>query len=161
MWIKATFVLNKFLTSKKWFCDILIIVDSNGGGFTRKLLLVWYEKENNILNLIGELQYNGIEYKFKYLNYETNELQLFSKNGLFYGFNDVNTEYVSDELFPSILSRIPSQKRIDYFQILKKYNLGDNAPKFDVLEKTKGEISTDKFIFITEEEYCKLNNELN
>lgn len=126
----------------------------------KKLFLVWYEKENKILNLIAELSYDGKLYEFKYLNYETSELQLFSKNGLFYGFDNINKIYQSSELFPSIYGRIPTPKRVDYDKILKEYNLDISATSFEVLEKTKGEISTDKFIFITEEEYNRLKKEI-
>lgn len=126
----------------------------------KKLFLVWYEKENKILNLIAELSYDGKLYEFKYLNYETSELQLFSKNGLFYGFDNINKIYQSSELFPSIYGRIPTPKRVDYDKILKEYNLDISASSFEVLEKTKGEISTDKFIFITEEEYNRLRKEI-
>ena len=126
----------------------------------KKLFLVWYEKENKILNLIAELSYDGKLYEFKYLNYETSELQLFSKNGLFYGFDNINKIYQSSELFPSIYGRIPTPKRVDYDKILKEYNLDISATSFEVLEKTKGEISTDKFIFITEEEYNRLIKEI-
>lgn len=122
----------------------------------KKLFLVWYEKENKILNKIGELSYDGTYYYFRYLNYENNDLQLFSKNGLFYGFEDINLTYKSKELFFSIKSRIPSKKRIDYKQILNEYRLNDSCTDFDLLEKTKGRISTDNFLFITEDELKSL-----
>ena len=126
------------------------------------LNLVWYEKEKKILNLIGQLTYDDIDkkYIFKYLNYETSELQLFSKNGLFPGFMDINQIYTSSNLFFPILKRLPSKKRVDYSKIMAEYGFNKDATDFEILRQTKGASSDDHFIFITENEYNKLKNEI-
>lgn len=127
------------------------------------LYLVWYEEEKNILNLIGELEYNENknEYRFKYLNYETNELQLFSKNGLFPGFMEINEIYENNELFFPILKRLPSKKRVDYNILMKRYGFNENSNDFEILKQTKGASSDDYFIFITPDYYKTLKNKLN
>lgn len=126
------------------------------------LYLVWYEKEKKILNLIGQLTYDDIDekYFFKYLNYESNELQLFSKNGLFPGFMDINQIYISPNLFLPILKRLPSKKRDDYSKIMAEYGFDEKSTDFEVLRQTKGASCDDHFIFITEDEYYKLKNEI-
>lgn len=125
------------------------------------LYLVWYEKEKKILNLIAKITYENNCYRFEYLNFNTNELQLFSKNGLYYGFMDINEIYESDKLFPTILNRLPSKKRVDYDKIMKMFNFSEDATDFEILEKTKGINSNDKFRFITEDEYNELRKEIN
>ena len=116
-----------------------------------KLYLIWYEEEQKILNIIGELDYLDGKYIFKYLNYENSDLQLFSKNGLYYGFEDINKTYESNELFPTIYNRLPSKKREDYKYIMREYGLLDSDDDFQILKKTKGKLSTDYFIFVTED----------
>ena len=127
------------------------------------LYLVWYEEEKNILNLIGELEYNENknEYRFKYLNYETNELQLFSKNGLFPGFMEINEIYENNELIFTILKRLPSKKRVDYNILMQRYGFNENSNDFEILKQTKGASSDDYFIFITPDYYKTLKNKLN
>lgn len=122
----------------------------------KKLYLVWYEENNKVLNKIATITYSENKYIFEYSNQEYNDLQLFSKNGLFYGFEDINKKYESTTLFPSILDRLPSKKRLDYNQIKKTFNIEENDTDFDILQKTKGKISDDNFIFITQEEYDSL-----
>ncbi len=124
------------------------------------LYLVWYEEENKVLNLIAKLTYENNIYKFEYLNYETSDLQLFSNNGLFYGFDDINEIYTGYDLFPTIKNRLPSKKREDYLKILKNYGLDESAGDFEVLLKSNGRLSTDKFLFITELEYEKLKKKI-
>ena len=124
------------------------------------LFLVWYEEENKILNLIAKLTFEESFYKFEYLNFNNSDLQLFSKNGLFYGFEDVNQIYISDTLFVSIVNRLPSKKRVDYDKIMSRVDLDSNASDFDILKKTKGALSTDRFIFISEDELEKLKKQL-
>lgn len=120
------------------------------------LFLVWYEKENNVLNLIAKLTLDNGLYTFEYLNFDTSDLQLFSKNGLFYGFEDINQIYCSTSLFSSIAGRLPSKKRVDYDKIMKDLHLEHDANEFEILKKTKGILSTDHFIFVTKEEYEEL-----
>lgn len=124
------------------------------------LYLVWYEKENNILNLIAKLTFNNGIYTFEYLNFNNSDLQLFSKNGLFYGFEDINEIYTSDKLFPTIANRLPSKKRSDYLNILSDYNLSANSDDIELLKKTKGLLSTDNFMFVSDNEYNNLKKEI-
>lgn len=125
------------------------------------LYLVWYEKEPKILNKIGKLTFDNDVYTFEYLNFYNSDLQLFSKNGLFYGFEDINEFYKSDKLFPTILNRLPSKKRVDYEKIMIDYGFDMNSTDFEILKKTKGALSTDCFIFVSEEEYKNLEKEIN
>lgn len=125
----------------------------------RKLLLVWYE-EGKILNKIGLLTYDNNLYQFKYLNYANNDLQLFSNNGLYSGFLNINETYELNELFPTILNRLPSKNRSDYNILMERYNIKENSDDFEILEKTKGKLNSDNFLFITEEEYDLLKNKI-
>lgn len=117
----------------------------------KKLYLVWYEKEKNILNKIGVLENDLETYKFYYTNYETNDLQVFSNNGLFPGFYDLNKIYISNELFSNISKRLPDKTRPDYFEILKKFNIEDENDIWEILEKTGAKDSDDYFLFINED----------
>lgn len=114
-----------------------------------KLYLVWYEKEK-LLNIIGLLSYDKKIYRFQYLNYLTSDLQLFSKNGLYQGFMDINGIYYSKELFPTIKNRLPNKKRTDYKKICDYFKINSIDDDFTVLKKTEGKTSNDNFIFITE-----------
>lgn len=113
----------------------------------KKLYLVWYEE--NILNEIGILEKDNSEYKFYYTNFQSNDLQVFSKNGLFPGFYDLNTVYVSVELFPNITKRLPSKQRDDYNQILNNFKVKNKDDRWEILEKTEGKNSDDYFLFVT------------
>lgn len=123
----------------------------------KKLFLIWYEPK--ILNEIGILTHDGSNYQFEYTNYNDNDLQLFSKNGLFPGFLELNEKYESPCLFLSIKSRLPSRSRIDYEELLKKQGVNNLSDEYEILKKTKGQISTDNFIFVTEEELERLKKE--
>ena len=63
-------------------------------------------------------------------------------------------------MFPTIKNRLPSKKREDYLKILKNYGLDESAGDFEVLLKSNGRLSTDKFLFITELEYEKLKKKI-
>ncbi len=125
----------------------------------QKLYLVWYEPNSNVLNKIGILKRANSNYIFEYINYEENELQLFSKKGLFPGFLDLNKTYKNNDLFENIKMRLPSKNRIDYNELLKDYKIINQDDDFEILEKTKGKISADFFIFVSEKELKKLETE--
>ena len=74
---------------------------------------------------------------------------MFSKNGLFPGFYDLNTVYVSVELFPNITKRLPSKQRDDYNQILNNFKVKNKDDRWEILEKTEGKNSDDYFLFVT------------
>ena len=122
----------------------------------KQLYLIWYEPD--LLNEIGILEYNDENYKFYYTNFEKNDLQIFSKNGLFPGFEDLNKEYESDILFPNVSNRLPRTSRIDYDKIKVYYDIKDNDNEFNILEKTQGKVSTDHFLFVSQEKLNELKN---
>ena len=121
-----------------------------------KLYLVWFDENKKVLNQIGTLSYNNGKYIFVYDNQDKNDLQLFSSFGLFPGFIDINQIYQSDVLFPTIQSRLPSKNREDYLQLLREYKLDENSNDFEILQSTKGKLSSDNFLFITPDEYNNL-----
>lgn len=122
----------------------------------QKLYLVWYEPKDKILNIIGELLFKNGLYKFKYLNYDNNDLQLFSKNGLYYGFENINLIYESNSLFPTISNRLPSKKRNDYDKIMDELGIDKADNDFTILSKTEGKLSSDNFLFVTEKRLSEL-----
>jgi len=51
-------------------------------------------------------------------------------------------------------------KKTHCLKILKNYGLDESAGDFEVLLKSNGRLSTDKFLFITELEYEKLKKKI-
>lgn len=121
----------------------------------KKLILIWYDKGFEP-NKIGELTKENEYYTFKYTNYDKNELQLFSKNGLFPDFFDINGFYKSKLLFQNIKDRLPKENRVDYQNLLQHYNIKNANDDFEILLKTEGKIKSDSFMFVTPEKFQRL-----
>ena len=112
-----------------------------------EMWLIWKNEESRRRFKIGILTYDNNNYKFKYVDPELNDAK---KNGFdFYpGFDEMNKEYVSNELFPNIDTRLPNVSRPDYLSILNSYNLDLSSSKFEILKATKGRLITDNFEFV-------------
>ena len=64
----------------------------------------------------------------------------------------LNEKYESETLFSSIKGRLPSHSRPDFNELMKTYGIKNPNDEFEILEKTNGKVSTDNFIFVTQEE---------
>lgn len=108
------------------------------------LYLIWKNPQTRSRHLIGTLKKNG-KYEFQY----SSDIKKCQEKGfdLLVSFPDINKKYVSENLFPEFLSRIPGSNRIDIKDILKKYNLKSyNA--FELLKRSGAKTSLDTLEFI-------------
>lgn len=109
--------------------------------------LIWKHPETRRRYKIGVLMYNEGKYIFNYINPELDDA---IKIGFDYfpGFDDINRQYVSTELFGNISTRLPNVKRPDYLEILNSYGLEKNSTKLEILKATKGRLLTDNYEFV-------------
>jgi len=113
----------------------------------KDMWLIWKHPETRRRYKIGNLNYDGKMYTFKYVNPELDDALEVGFN-YFPGFEDINKIYISDVLFANIETRLPSSSRNDYLEILNSYNLAHNATKFEILKATKGRLLTDNYEFV-------------
>lgn len=111
-----------------------------------KLLLIWKQPISRRRYKIGILTCNNDDYTFNY----SDEIDDAIREGFicFPGFEDIKKTYTSKLLFPNIASRLPNKKRPDYNEILKSYNLKENATDLEILIATKGKLVTDNYEFV-------------
>lgn len=114
---------------------------------SNKLWLIWKEPKERRRFIIGELVYEDDEYKFRYINPELNNAK---EAGLdfFPGFDNIEREYKSKELFSNIDTRLPNISRPEYLNILNLYDLTADSSKMEILAKTRGRLITDNFEFV-------------
>ena len=107
----------------------------------RELWLIWRQPKTRRRYKVGILSFDKI-YTFSYLNPELDDAL---KNGFTYfpGFEDLQKEYESEQLFANIATRLPNPKRPDYLNILNSYDLDSSSSQFDILSATKGRLVTD------------------
>lgn len=112
-----------------------------------EFLLIWKHPETRRRYKIGILSYVDNEYIFKYVNPELDDA---INTGFCYfpGFEDVNKEYRSSELFANIETRLPNSTRPDYLEILNTYGLESTSTKLEILKATKGRLITDNYEFV-------------
>ncbi len=113
----------------------------------KKLWLIWKNPETRRRYKIGILNYENGKYSFKYVNPELDDA-IQNSFKCFPGFEDVNKEYVSGELFPNIVTRLPNPSRPDYLDILNAYGLEGNSTIMDILVATRGRLITDNYEFV-------------
>lgn len=113
----------------------------------KELWLIWKDSETRRRYKIANLIYEKEQYIFKYTNPELEDAK---KVGFDYfpGFENINKEYKSDELFANIATRLPNKNRPDYLEILNTYGLEKDSSKLDILVATKGRLITDNYEFV-------------
>lgn len=112
-----------------------------------RLLVTWKNPVTRYRYEIGELQKENNEYTFLYNNKEVEKAK---KDGFqsFGEFVDLETKYIQREggLFVSFKTRIPSRKRKDFVEFLKKFGEErdpDEVDDFEILKLTRGALATD------------------
>lgn len=120
-----------------------------------ELLLVWRRPSSDSSNrrryVIGRLAKSVNDDKDRYIFRYSDEFDEARKVGLEYfaGFDgEESKKFESNELFPSVLNRLPSRDRNNYLEILNLYGLDRNAREWEILKATKGRLLTDNFEFV-------------
>lgn len=112
-----------------------------------EFLLIWKNPETRRRYKIGILSYVDNEYIFRYVNPEFDDA-INIDFCYFPGFEDINKEYRSFELFANIETRLPNSTRPDYLEILNAYGLESTSTKLEILKATKGRLITDNYEFV-------------
>lgn len=112
-----------------------------------ELWLIWKDSISRRRYKIGTLIKKSNKYEFTYINPELDDAK---KVGFKYfpGFEDLTKTYLSDNLFPNILTRLPNDTRPDYLEILNCYNLEKDSNDFEILKATRGRTFTDNYEFV-------------
>jgi hypothetical protein len=95
---------------------------------------------------VGELSKRSEKYYFKYDIEGVKKAEVFGFSPLPY-LPRIDAEYFREELFRSFSERLPWHGKKDVNSILKEYNL-EEYDAFELLKKSGGKTSTDKFEFI-------------
>lgn len=108
------------------------------------LYLMWKEPQSRLRYKVGVLK-KSEKYEFKYVD----DIKEIVKKGfnLLVSFPDINKKYISDRLFPELLSRIPGPTRVDIKDILEKYELKE-YDSFELLKRSGAKTSLDTLEFI-------------
>ncbi len=110
------------------------------------LEIYWQNPETRERSLVGFLEDNENEYIFKYSqNVIQGKVTGFKP---IYPFLNYEKEYRSMSMFSNFLNRIPSPKRNDINDILKKYGL-EEYDEFNLLVKSGGRTPADNLEFIS------------
>lgn len=114
---------------------------------TRELWLIWKDPISRRRYKIGSLIKESNKYKFSYINPELDDAKAVGFK-YFPGFENLEKIYLSDNLFPNILTRLPNNTRPDYLEILNCYNLEKDSNDFEILKATRGRTFTDNYEFV-------------
>lgn len=109
---------------------------------------------------VGELSKRSEKYYFKYDIDGVKKAEEYGFSPLPY-LPRIDAEYFREELFRSFAQRLPWHGKKDVTSVLKEYNLQE-YDAFELLKKTGGKTSTDRFEFISsvdEEESIALDSE--
>ena len=103
------------------------------------LYLIWKDPETRRNYIIGELSKNG-QFEFNYCQ----EIDTAIEKGfeLLISFDNKDTVYKSDILFPTFSSRLPDKKRKDISRILDKYGLKEYN-EYKLLKRSKARLPID------------------
>lgn len=117
----------------------------------KTLLVIWRDKITKSYFHIGTLSYDGSKYSFEYTHHSKAQRKVYDAMDHGYRlhptFVDLEKKYEAVELFPAFDRRIPSDNRTDYLEILEGLKLPLDADRMDILQKTRGIISSDPYFF--------------
>lgn len=108
------------------------------------LYLIWKCSSNRRQYIVGQLTKNGW-YEFKYCEDIEEAIKVGFK--LLVSFENLDTIYKSENLFPVFASRLPDRKRKDIGKILEKYNLKE-YDSYQLLKKSGAKLPIDNLQFI-------------
>lgn len=99
------------------------------------LLVLWQQPTTRAMIPVGELSFDGQEYKFAYLA-AADQVPGFRP---LLGFKDFSRTYTSDELFPLFQERVLDPARSDFGQVLHELDLDlTTATPWELLVRTGG-----------------------
>lgn len=109
------------------------------------LHLIWQSETTRRQHIVGVLTKNGCyEFSYKYPDVDDAISEGFSP---LISFPETNLTYVSSEMFPVFLSRLPDKKRPDIEGILNLYGL-ENYDAFNLLKASGAKLPIDNLYFI-------------
>lgn len=116
-----------------------------------ELFLIWREPSSRAQYPIGELSFDGDQYRF---SYDAGALRVARRHGFSFAnfplaaaFPEPEKTYTSTELFPAIAHRLPDPRRPDYERLLARLGLSRESHPFQILRKTRGRLATDELSF--------------
>ncbi|MEK4488775.1 HIRAN domain-containing protein [Paenibacillus sp. FSL L8-0493] len=117
----------------------------------KTLWLVWQNVNTRLFYHVGTLSYYENQYHFQY-TYESKhqyKINCALKNGylLHPMFPILKKEYTSPSLFGAFKRRLPSEKRVDFKEILADLKLSKSYTEMDLLERTRGKLASDEYSF--------------
>ena len=117
----------------------------------KSLLVVWKNKKNNQYYHVGTLSYNSKEYIFEYTYHSNAPRKVYEAldDGYFLhpAFPELKKKYISKKLFSAFDRRVPSDSRINYYELLDEMGLPSNADRMDLLKETRGFLPGDPYTF--------------
>jgi len=116
-----------------------------------RLFLIWREPLSRAQYPIGELSFDGDQYRF---SYDTGALRVAERHGfsltslpLVAAFPERDETYTSTDLFSAVAHRLPDPRRPDYGKLLARLGLSRESHPFQILRKTRGRLATDELSF--------------
>lgn len=115
------------------------------------LLVVWQNSISRLYYHIGTLSHYDDHYEFSYTHSQPGKGKLGDalNNGYMYhpAFPISNKVYRSKNLFPAFDRRLPSTDRLDFKAILSDLGLTENSTRMELLQQTRGRLTTDTYSF--------------
>lgn len=109
------------------------------------IYLIWKNPQTRRRYHVGILKKNEKNYEYRYVD----NIDEIIKIGfhLLVSFPEIKKKYISKELFPEFLTRIPGPTRVDIKNILNKYNM-IKYDEFELLKRSGAKTSLDTLEFI-------------
>lgn len=107
----------------------------------QNIFISWQSQETRNWYVVGNLEYDGQNYNFRYTNGSKKALE----DGFtaFQGMNELNIVHSSSDLFPLFQNRVLSKRRPEYPRFISWLRLGKDATEMDLLERSNGIKVTD------------------
>lgn len=109
------------------------------------LYLIWKDEVTRRQYVVGQLSRNG-KYEFQYNSDLIREAMSAGYKPLV-SFEEIEKNYISENLFPIFLSRLPDRKRRDIDKILNKYGLKE-YDAYELLKRSGAKLPIDNLYFI-------------
>ncbi len=103
-------------------------------GAERRLVVAWQHPEERSIEPIGFLTYDGHVYRFGYIR---NAKRVEDFRPLM-GFEDLETSYQSQELFPLFAQRAMDPRRPDYQRYVERLGLDDESTPWEQIARSQG-----------------------